>query len=156
MSNKYSRFFIVVTLSAAMIFFSSGCRKSKDKVAEQVAIEKHEQELKTNAAVQALMKDTNFAQAVKSMAFLKSLKNSGRLPGVSKDEHGTIRAEKTPTTNATNSYVYSQEFHFITQSSPPNNLYYVVTRSSSNEELHLQKAWRGDASGQVLEEYPLE
>ncbi|HXS67776.1 MAG TPA: hypothetical protein VN761_02965 [Candidatus Polarisedimenticolia bacterium] len=51
----------------------------------------------------------------------------------------------------------AQEFHVtVTTVTPPRYFYYVVAENTNNGESQLTKACRTDASGKVIEQYPVQ
>jgi hypothetical protein len=87
-------------------------------------------------------------RAAAVVSYLKDLKEEGQLPGWSKDEHGKSKGVK---------------FHFgfnsatvEAQKNDDSSVYhYTVIRASGEDPWKLQKAWRTDAKGRVVEEYPV-
>ena len=91
----------------------------------------------------------------KAADFLGTLHENGRLPGASKDADGELRLDKLPTVSPNGPYYWTLELHAITKDAPPRNLYYVVVQTYSNSDFQLQKAWRADNAGKVVEEFPI-
>ena len=83
-----------------------------------------------------------------AVAFLKNLKQRGQLPGWSRDEHGTPKRVKPDAAANT------VEVEAVKQGEPA-IYHYRVRRASANDEWHLIKAWRTDAKGRVVEDYPV-
>ena len=79
--------------------------------------------------------------------FMKALKQEGRVPGWSKDEHGEWHSFPEIGTNSV-TFVFQK-------SGKPSVYHYRVTRSTNDAPWQLQKAWRTDQNDQLLEEYPL-
>ena len=87
-----------------------------------------------------------------AMKYLKKLIKQNQLPGVSKNDHGNLTT-----------------FHFNHNASPyldsatfdgqkendPSFYHYTFVRASENGLWKLQKAWRTDADGKTLEEFPI-
>ena len=145
-------------LSAAvwLVLVSPGCRQSSEReLAEEKAIERHEQDIRQQAAFQETIKQIGPAKMAEAGQFFVGLARNGRLPGLSGNAHGSMRMEKMPVISPNGPYFLSGEVHLITSDSPPKNYYYVVVQTYSNGGFQLQKAWRADASGKVLEEYPI-
>lgn len=83
-----------------------------------------------------------------AVTFLKNLKERGQLPGWTKDEHGTPRGVNQ---NAgTNAMVVEVE-----KDGQSSVYHYRVTRAAEDNPWKLVKAWRTDAKGRVLEDYPV-
>jgi hypothetical protein len=83
-----------------------------------------------------------------AVTFLKNLKKRGQLPGWSKDEHGKPRgADQAAGVNETVVEVEKEG---------ESSLYhYQVMRAAEDAPWKLVKAWRTDAEGRVLEDYPV-
>lgn len=110
-----------------------------------------------------------------AMDFLTRLKREGRLPGDSKTNPiATIKTPTSPEMVAHNRaelrnlmekirrYPFSETFTAVTRSSPAWTsraakweFNYAVAKSSRTDEWHLQRAWRVDATGRTVEEYPV-
>jgi Aspartyl protease len=73
--------------------------------------------------------------------FLYHLKKSGQLPGCSKDEHGELT-------------IHILKNEYALQKNNDSSIYhYQVVQSSDGWK--LQRAWRTDANGKILQEYPI-
>src|SRR5580693_1195876 len=89
--------------------------------------------------------------------FLKSLAEQGELPGCSK-EKGKFHWQADPKDSTT--YPASRTFKFET-ARPENaalktGCRYSVIRESEDSEWKLQRAWRSDEKGSVVEEYSVQ
>jgi len=83
-----------------------------------------------------------------AVAFLKSLKDRGGLPGWFKDEHGTAKGvtqDKAANTVEVKAGKQGESAIY----------HYKVTRASADGPWHLVKAWRTDAKGRMLEKFPV-
>jgi hypothetical protein len=81
-----------------------------------------------------------------ALEFLIHLKKAGRSPGWSKEEHGTIYRWSHPD---------SDTCGFSARKDGDDSIYhYIVTRASKGTPWELQKAWRTDRDGKVVEEFP--
>jgi len=81
-----------------------------------------------------------------AMDFLIDKKKAGRLSGWSKAETGKIRPESHPD---------SETYGFLARKNGDDRIYhYIVTRASKGTPWKLQKAWRTDRGGKVVEEFP--
>jgi hypothetical protein len=139
-----------------LVVASPGCgQRSERDLAEQKAIERHEQDIRQRAAFQSTIKQVGVAKLTEGARFLVGMARSGRIPGLSRNAHGTMRMEKLPVITPNGPYYLSAELHLITSDAPPKNYFYAVVQTYSNGGFQLQKAWRADASGKVLEEYPI-
>jgi hypothetical protein len=139
----------------AVLSLVSGCRKSEKESAGQKAVERHEQQAQQQKAFQKAMKGPEAARMYKAANFLAMLASNGQLPGLSKNDHGMLRSENLPVVTPNGPYFWSQEFHIVTKDSPPRNFHFVLVQTYSNSDFQLQKAWRADVSGKILEEYPI-
>ncbi len=82
------------------------------------------------------------------VAFLKSLKERGQLPGWSDGEHGSVKGGKQ---DAARNTVEVE----VQKPGEPAIYHYKLMRGSADVPWHLIKAWRTDANGRVLEDYPV-
>ena len=139
-----------------LVVASPGCRqRSERELAEQKAIERHKQDIQQQAAFQEAFRQIGEDNMAKAVQFFVNSAQNGRMPGLSPNAHGTMRMEKMPVISPNGPYFLSGEVHLITSDSPPKNFYYVVVQTYSNSDFQVQKAWRADVSGKVLEEYPI-
>jgi hypothetical protein len=83
-----------------------------------------------------------------ALTYLKHLKNQGRLPGWSREEQGAPRDLKK--TVADNTVTVE-----ATKSSESSVYHYQLTRASAEAPWKLVKAWRTNARGRMLENYPV-
>jgi hypothetical protein len=88
---------------------------------------------------------------VEAGKFLRDLHEQGKLPGLSKDDHGELKA-KVSDFSETVQFPLSLTFQFTKNSDPVYN--YTVTRLSMNSDWHLVKAWQTDAAGKTVKEFP--
>ncbi|EEF62960.1 hypothetical protein Cflav_PD5595 [Pedosphaera parvula Ellin514] len=133
----------------------SGCRKSERESAERAAIARHQQEVQRQKEFRKVLQGPEAARINKSVEFLALLHHNGQLPGIAKHDHGMLRLEKPPLVSPNGPYYWSLQLHVITKDSPPRNYFYVLVQTYSNSDFQLQKAWRADASGKVVETYPI-
>ena len=83
-----------------------------------------------------------------AVTFLKNLKDDGKLPGWSKVEHGS---PKTLNLDAEGNTVEVK----AVKNGGSSIYYYQVTRASADDPWKLVRAWRTDAKGGLLEDYPV-
>jgi hypothetical protein len=83
-----------------------------------------------------------------ALTYLKHLKNQGRLPGWSREEQGAPKDLKK--TVADNTVTVE-----ATKSSESSVYHYQLTRASAEAPWKLVKAWRTNARGRMLENYPV-
>lgn len=97
---------------------------------------------------------------VASGEFLMGLAKEGKLPGFSAGEHGTMHAgdvdakADTPSGAVPEPYPVSRVIHLQKQGDAADYLYVVVLESEGGP-WKLQRAWRTDAGGQIVETYPV-
>lgn len=97
-----------------------------------------------------------------AMKFLANLQAQGRLPGFSKTDYCAIgvRLSAGPPGQAKAGAIPGQSYPLLqtfvatkTRNSPRWEYHYRVTRAPKSDEWQLQKAWRSDPAGLVVEEY---
>ena len=86
----------------------------------------------------------NEATAESALKFLKDLKEKGQLPGWSKNDEGTANHFEVSPNSVTLDGRKEGALPIY---------YYKVTRTTKDSAWKLQKAWRTDQSGKMLEEY---
>jgi hypothetical protein len=98
---------------------------------------------------------TNSAMAEISQAveFLKELKQEGRLPGAPKDHHGTLSCEIPLTALQEARYPATGTFLLLLSGDTCTN-HYTMRRASKDAAWQLDKAWRTDAHGRTILEWP--
>jgi hypothetical protein len=145
-----------------LTLLACGCRKSEREIAEENALKRHQEEVNpahssesSRVAMSNYLRTPDGKLMVREFGFLDGLKKNEQLPGVSKDVKGTMRREKKPS-DLTSEGGCSQEFHYVTKDSPPQNFYYVIARASTNSPWQLKRAWQTDASGKVIQEFPVQ
>jgi hypothetical protein len=90
--------------------------------------------------------------------FLDQLYDQGRLPGISTDEVGQVSCD-LPGLVISNklaemTYPALRTFHLVkTGETSTNN--YTLVKTSKDSAWQLQKAWRVDAAGHTIEEWPI-
>jgi len=97
-----------------------------------------------NAKAKAMM------VAKSALKFLIRLGKENQLPGASKNEHG--RTTDFHFNHEDSPYLDSVTW-YILKNGDASIYHYTVTRTSKHGAWKLQKAWRTDASGNVLQEY---
>ena len=100
------------------------------------------------------------ASTVDAGEFLLSLAKQGKLPGFAPGEHGVMRAGivdgqgNIPAAAAPGSYPISRGITF-SKDGDTSVYFYTVVQASNHAPWQLQKAWRTDADGKVVENYPI-
>lgn len=87
---------------------------------------------------------TLLATAESAFKFLKELKEKGQLPGWSKSDKGMANQFEVSPNSVT--------FHGR-KNGAPSIYYYKVIRTTEDSAWKLQKAWRTDQNGKILEDY---
>lgn len=141
---------------ATVLVSASGCKKSARELAEEQAIQRHERdEQQKRDFIKLFRSDAGREQLQRSVNFLASLAQKGRLPGLNWQRHGMLRLEKLPVIKPDGPYFWSQEFHVILKGPPDDNLYYVVAQTYSNSDFTIVKGWQADGAGKVSHEFPI-
>ncbi len=97
---------------------------------------------------------------VQAGEFLMGLAKEGKLPGFSAGEHGTMHAgivdakANTPSRAGPEPYPVSRVINFQKQGNS-SVYFYLVVLESDGGHWKLQRAWRADADGHVVEAYPV-
>jgi hypothetical protein len=88
-------------------------------------------------------------------ALLYGLKNQGRLPGMSKDDHGSLDEFLKFSDMNPADYANSQTFH-AHKMGDSFTYNYTISRKSQNDGWKLERAWRTDKNKKVVEEYSVQ
>ena len=97
----------------------------------------------------------NFSSsAMEANKFVSNLKEQGQLPGWSKDEYGEVAFPWPFNETAPEIYPISRTF-IATKKNNVSKYHYIVVRASKDGAWKLQRAWRTDAGGHILDEYPV-
>jgi hypothetical protein len=105
---------------------------------------------------------TNFEQgftklqelAVPAGQFLVKLKEQGRLPGVPTDSHGQMTAGGLHLSELNSGYPFAVTFLLVMNGDTLTN-HYTVMRAAADADWQLQRAWRTDAEGNTILEWPV-
>ena len=104
------------------------------------------------------------ALTLEALSFLQNLRKQGPLPGfVAGEKVGTMDQNFIQdsqggwhwTNTSEDSYPVSRTFVARKSGAGPFDHFYTLVKLSPAASWHLQKAWRGDESGKVAEEYPV-
>ena len=91
-----------------LVVVSAGCRQRSDQeLAEQKAIERHQQAIRQQAAFQETIKQIGEANLAKALESFVNMAKNGRLPGLSPTAHGTMTLEKLPVISPNGPYFLS-------------------------------------------------
>ena len=91
-------------------------------------------------------------QAKSGGDFLLRLHHRGELPGDSKDNHGKITCRLSPSDLEQVSYPLSWTYQVVKTGDTSTNSY-TVMRLTRHSAWQLQRAWRTDSQGHVIEEW---
>lgn len=105
-------------------------------------------------ALYAAEKNPVTIEAASAGDFLLNLRERGQLPGVSKDSHGEIRVDFSFPLPKQVAYPFSPTFQVSIKGQTLIN-HYTVLRETKDSSWQLQKAWRTDAQGRTIEEWPV-
>jgi hypothetical protein len=86
--------------------------------------------------------------------FLNDLRRKGLLPGVTKDEHGTLRAVIPPGARVSDASSLSRTFVCM-KKEKEEGCRYLLVRESEDAPWRLGAAWRITSQGRILEPLPL-
>jgi len=102
----------------------------------------------------AAMTNSVLAETVAAGHFLKELQMQGRLPGLSRDDHGSAESENVQFTESeVAKYPVTRTFYIIKEGDQSKSRYYYkFYRESNVYEWRLTKAWKTDSDGQLIEE----
>jgi len=90
-----------------------------------------------------------------SAKFLLELKKQGNLPGISADGHGTVTTENRPLSELqVAKYPFAMTFLVVPSGDSLTN-HYIVLRPAMDAPWRLTKAWRTDADGHTVKEWPV-
>ena len=96
-------------------------------------------------------KESAVSATTEAGKFLHNLHGQGKLPGVSKDEHGELKA-KVSDFSETVHFPLSLTFQFTKNAS--SNYLYTVQRLSTGADWRLIRAWQTDSDGKTVKEFP--
>ena len=105
-------------------------------------------------ALRAAEKNPVAIEAASGGDFLLSLREQSKLPGVPKDAHGDIRFDFSFPLPKQVTYPFSPSFQVSIKGQTLIN-HYTVLREAKDSPWQLQKAWRTDAQGRIVEELPV-
>lgn len=97
--------------------------------------------------------DPRLALSKNASEFLGRLKKQGRLPGFQKEERAWILL--WPATNTEHYPVILTLSARNKNVAGPFPYHYTVVKESETNDWQLQKAWRTDANGKTIEEFPI-
>ena len=89
-----------------------------------------------------------------AVEFLRHLKETGQLPGWSRDDHERVTLDVAPAEGNSDTYPRARTFT-ITREHATSEYHCVVVWTSRDSPLHLQRAWETDVQGNVTKEWPV-
>ncbi len=136
---------LAILLAVALVWYGTRHRHTGPKVRAPLTIEQFKQVPGANATVQA-------------GEFLLTLAKEGKLPGIAQGEHGTMHAgivdANANSPSGPEPYPVSRVIHFSKQNDD-SDYFYVVVIESNGAPCKLQRAWRANPQGQVIESYSI-
>ena len=155
-----SQIVLVGVVCLTVVSFVWGCRKSEKESAEHEP-RKFTQE-QANLEFQKQLKVPGMKSTLEAGDFLVRLLESRRLPGAENAEKGAMLSPASADTLLPNvytpqptNYPMSRTFNGQRRLSGPWENHYTVVKMSADSPWQLQKAWRTDAQGNTVEEYPV-
>ena len=92
------------------------------------------------------------SEVAKASDFWLALKERGDLPGMAKDDHGKLTTGSLPSSAL--QYPFAVTFHVVMTGDSFTN-HYTIGQATENAPWQLEKAWRTDAQGQIVKEWPV-
>ena len=89
-----------------------------------------------------------------ALKFLVELKDKNELPGVSKDDQMDITGSMPVSPSSAATYPFSMIFHLVLAGDSSTN-HYGVVRMTANGAWQIERAWRTDSQGRVVNEWPV-
>lgn len=93
-------------------------------------------------------------ETVAAQKFLSELKESGHLPGFTTNDHGRMTSDYVPLAKNV-LYPFSITYHCV-KNGDSSTYHYTVVSESKDSAWQLQRAWKTDSNGKVLEEWPVQ
>lgn len=143
-------------LTAVLLY--TGCRKSEREATNQKSEEHEPQKFTQQQAdleFQRQLKVPGMRSTLDAGQFLARLLASGHLPGAEDAEKGAMLSPASVYAPEPTNYPMSRTFNGQRKLGGPWENHYTVVKMSADSPWHLQKAWRTDAQGDIVEEYPV-
>lgn len=105
-------------------------------------------------ALRAVRTNPVAIEAASGGDFLLSLREQGKLPGVPKDAHGDIEFDFSFPLPEQVTYPFSPTFKVSIKGQTLMN-HFTVLKETKDSPWQLQKAWRTDSQGRIVEELPV-
>jgi hypothetical protein len=98
------------------------------------------------------------AESVIAAGVMQQMWDKELLPGVSKEQHGTMNLDPIPSVISnkavTMTFPASRTFHFVKDGETFTNNYTLI-KQTENSDWKLQRAWEVDSNGQTIQEWPV-
>ncbi len=101
----------------------------------------------------AALKNPAAIEALEAKDFLTKLHASDQLPGFYSNDRGQMTSGSVQLAEKV-IYPFSVTYHFVRQGDTVTNSYTAV-HLSKDSPWKLQKAWKVDSKGQIIEEWPI-
>lgn len=135
--------FVPILLLVALAWYAAQNRRSQPAGQPPTTMDQFKQIPGATATVQA-------------GEFLLTLAKEGKLPGIAQGEHGTMHAgivdAHANTPSGQEPFPISRVIHFSKQDDD-SDYFYAVVIESNGAPCKLQRAWRTNPQGQVVENY---
>ena len=154
----------IIVLALALVLLACGCHKSAQETAEENAIKRHQQEVNGGRTMSpAAIAESNFLRSPEGQRmihspaahltesagkFLRGMLVKGQLPGADKNTMLMCRTEG-PTNYPVLRLYYAKMHGGIVN-------HYTVSKDDPDAPWRLQRAWRTDASSNVVQEFPVQ
>ena len=150
------RRFSAIALGLLLTWPAAGCRKSQPSSAEQRALERHQREVRQTREWQAYFSSPQSGRTREALGFLQKLAQNRQLLGVPKTEPQVVGfGLGSPVVSSRGPYYWSQQFTVVFRDTPPRHCHYLVVQPYPEGDFQLQKAWRSDDTGKIVEESPI-
>jgi len=144
---------IVLILQFGIVILTGGCTKERD--AGNLLAKQPRGEENDPKAVAIFSTNIVAGEIISAGNFLRDLQLLGRLPGFTKGEHGNATAKEV-TLSEPEQYPISRTFFATKVGDKSNSMYwYTFVRATKLSGWQLKKAWRTDAQGKEVEEFPV-
>jgi len=98
-------------------------------------------------------KNSTASATIDAGKFLRGLHEQGKLPGLSRDDHGELKGKVSDFSQKVQ-FPLSLTFEFTKTNGPV--YHYTVEQLNSGSDWRLTKAWQTDAAGKTMTEFPLQ
>jgi hypothetical protein len=109
-------------------------------------------------SVRMAMTNEVFLETERAGLALQQIYEQERLPGVAENDQGNIGSDTldliVSNKLTTISYPALRKFHLVKDGETFTN-YYILVKQTKAADWKLQKAWRSDSNGQIIQEWPV-